>query len=182
MADHNNSADHSDENSSSHTLSTEPGKPQQLHTSPSDGNMTSATQSTQHLNKKEVDMEKGKEEPPKPAPAMPNGKEKDPNVVGWEGMVFFLLFYVRFNLTEIYIIGPDDPQNPQNWPKSKKYVVTVLYAILTFTLTFSSSIFSTATLATSKEFGVSTEVMTLGTSLIVLVRLTFSSLLNHGFR
>lgn len=69
--------------------------------------------------------------------------------------------------------GPDDPQNPQNWPKSKKYLVTVLYAILTFTLTFSSSIFSTATEVTSKEFGVSTEVMTLGTGLIVLVRPPF---------
>lgn len=71
-----------------------------------------------------------------------------------------------------FITGPDDPQNPQNWPKSKKYLVTVLYSLLTFTLTFSSSIFSTATEATSKEFGVSTEVMTLGTSLIVLVRPT----------
>lgn len=60
--------------------------------------------------------------------------------------------------------------NPHNWPKSKKYRVTVLYAILTFVLTFSSSIFSTATVVTSEEFGVSTEVMTLGTSLIVLVR------------
>ena len=66
--------------------------------------------------------------------------------------------------------GPDDPQNPQNWSKAKKYTTTVLYASCTFTITFASSVFSTATEVTAKEFGVSLEVMTLGTSLFVLVR------------
>lgn len=73
------------------------------------------------------------------------------NVVGWD--------------------GPNDPQNPQNWNKSKKYTVTIFYATLTFCITFSSSVFSTATMVTAKEYGVSNEVMTLGTSLVVLVRL-----------
>ena len=71
------------------------------------------------------------------------------NVVGWD--------------------GPNDPQNPQNWKKSKKYIVTVFYASLTFCITFSSSVFSTATQVTAKQYGVSNEVMTLGTSLFVLV-------------
>lgn len=66
--------------------------------------------------------------------------------------------------------GPDDPQNPQNWPKSKKYLTTVLYSSCTFCITFASSVFSTATEVTAHEYGVSTEVMTLGTSLVVLVR------------
>ena len=76
-------------------------------------------------------------------------KEADTNLVGWD--------------------GPDDPQNPQNWPKSKKYTTTIFYATLTFCLTFSSSIFSTATMVTAKQYGVSSEVMTLGTSLFVFV-------------
>ena len=65
--------------------------------------------------------------------------------------------------------GPNDPQNPHNWKKSKKYTVTVLYATLTFCITFSSSIFSTATAVTAELYGVSNEVMTLGTSLVVFV-------------
>jgi len=52
--------------------------------------------------------------------------------------------------------------------KKKKYTVTIFYASLTFCLTFASSIFSTATMVTAKLFGVSNEVMTLGTSLFVL--------------
>lgn len=67
--------------------------------------------------------------------------------------------------------GPNDPQNPQNWNKSKKYTVTIFYATLTFCITFSSSVFSTATMVTAKTYGVSNEVMTLGTSLVVLVSL-----------
>lgn len=65
--------------------------------------------------------------------------------------------------------GPNDPQNPHNWKKSKKYTVTVFYATLTFCITFSSSVFSTATEVTAKMYGVSNEVMTLGTSLVVFV-------------
>ena len=65
--------------------------------------------------------------------------------------------------------GPNDPLNPQNWSKSKKYTVTVFYSSMTFCITFSSSVFSVATLITAKEYGVSAEVMTLGTSLFVFV-------------
>ena len=65
--------------------------------------------------------------------------------------------------------GPDDPQNPVNWPLRRKYTTTVLYSTMTFCLTFASSVFSTATIETSKLFNVSTEVMTLGTSLFVIV-------------
>ncbi|KAF6217424.1 hypothetical protein HO133_006894 [Letharia lupina] len=69
------------------------------------------------------------------------------NVVGWD--------------------GPNDPENPHNWKKSKKYTVTVFYASMTFCITFASSVFSTATAVTAEKYGVSTEVMTLGTSLFV---------------
>ena len=71
--------------------------------------------------------------------------------------------------------GPDDPENPINWPLSTKYLTTVLYSTLTFCMTFASSVFSTATIVTSQEFGVSEEVMTLGTSLFVLVSCSTNS-------
>lgn len=87
-------------------------------------------------------------------------KEEENTVVGWD--------------------GPDDPGNPMNWPNSKKYTVTVFYASLTFCLTFSSSVFSTATMVTAKMFGVSNEVMTLGTSLFVLVRCPLNYLHYNG--
>lgn len=105
MMDH--SGDHSDENSSSQTLSTEPVRFRQLQ-NPSDGDQTtssSASQST-HIKEKESDVEKGlssgedvdepaatektkaKKENQKTA-VMQEKKQQDPNLVGWEGMVSF---------------------------------------------------------------------------------------------
>ena len=100
------------------------------------------------------DLEKGETPPQEHDQVNQGGEDKqqsqwENNVVGWD--------------------GPDDPQNPQNWKKSKKYTVTIFYATLTFCITFASSVFSTATMVTAKKYGVSNEVMTLGTSLFVLV-------------
>ncbi|CVK85012.1 related to synaptic vesicle transporter SVOP and related transporters (major facilitator superfamily) [Fusarium mangiferae] len=64
--------------------------------------------------------------------------------------------------------GPDDPDNPKNWPNRRKWMITVSLGMLTWVVTFASSIFSTATRPAAKEFGVSMKVMTLGTSLFVL--------------
>lgn len=66
--------------------------------------------------------------------------------------------------------GPDDPENPMNFKLSRKWIITIATSLITFVATFSSSVFSTATVATSKEFHVSTEVTTLGTALCVAVR------------
>lgn len=74
--------------------------------------------------------------------------QEDSSLVGWD--------------------GPNDKENPMNWSRRKKYTVTVFYSTMTFCLTFASSVFSTATMVTAKLFGVSNEVMTLGTSLFVL--------------
>lgn len=74
--------------------------------------------------------------------------EKDPNLVTWD--------------------GDDDPGNPQNFKPWKKWLITCTTGIMTFTVTFASSVFSTATQVTALEFGVSSEVMVLGTSLFVL--------------
>lgn len=75
-------------------------------------------------------------------------EEHDPNLITWD--------------------GPDDPGNPQNWPAKKKWLTTLMLGIMTFSVTFASSVFSTATGPTAELFGVSTEVMILGTSLFVL--------------
>lgn len=41
-----------------------------------------------------------------------NGKEKDPNIVDWD--------------------GPDDPENPMNWSRRKKITAIVIVAVLAF--------------------------------------------------
>ena len=63
----------------------------------------------------------------------------------------------------------DESVNPMNWKTNYKWAITMLLAFMTFVVTFTSSIFSTATVATSKEFNKSQEVITLGTSLYVMV-------------
>lgn len=75
-------------------------------------------------------------------------EEKDSNLIEWN--------------------GPDDPENPMNWPRSKKWIITVVLGFMTFCVTFASSVFSTATIPVALLFGVSTETTTLGTSLFVL--------------
>lgn len=95
------------------------------------------------MEKEETDVESAQSEN-----HSPKAPDKDPNLVDWD--------------------GPDDPENPQNWSLRKKWVVTMSLAWMTLWITFSSSVFASATVATSKEFHVSTEVMTLGTSLMVL--------------
>ncbi len=64
--------------------------------------------------------------------------------------------------------GPDDPLNPQNLPVWKKWTFAFILGLITLSTTFASSVFSTATQATAHEFGVSNEVMTLGTALFIL--------------
>jgi multidrug resistance protein len=54
-----------------------------------------------------------------------------------------------------------------NFPRWKKWLITCLLGLATFVVTFASSVFSTATQATAQQFGVSNEVMILGTSLFV---------------
>ena len=55
-----------------------------------------------------------------------------------------------------------------NWPSFRRWMTVVSMGLMTFIVTFASSVFSTATKVTAKEFNTSSEVMTLGTSLFVL--------------
>lgn len=73
---------------------------------------------------------------------------KDPNLVEWD--------------------GPDDPANPLNWPRKKRWLLTVILATNTWIVTFASSISASAVGPQSEEFGVSTVVMTLATTLFVI--------------
>ena len=98
-----------------------------------------------HGRGKEADLEAGK---PQAAIGPGEEDEKDPNLIDWD--------------------GPDDPENPQNWPFMKKAMATGSLSLTTLCITFASSVFSTATMPTAMEFGVSEEVMILGTSLFVL--------------
>lgn len=105
-----------------------------------------SAQSTHYVHDHERDVEKA-DNAPQPEPETKN-QGQDPNMVDWN--------------------GPDDPENPQNWPKSKKWLVTLALAFLTLTITFASSVFSAATMVVAKQFGVGLEVGVLGTALFVL--------------
>ncbi|KAL1961145.1 hypothetical protein VTO42DRAFT_3090 [Malbranchea cinnamomea] len=74
--------------------------------------------------------------------------QEDPNLVEWS--------------------GESDPENPMNWSLARKWYTTMMLSMLTFCITFSSSIFSQATQVAADEFGVSTTVTTLATSFVVL--------------
>ncbi|KAL4761073.1 MFS transporter [Aspergillus foveolatus] len=99
--------------------------------------------------REDCDLESGNHDAQKTsADEKPKEQEsKDPNLIEWN--------------------GPDDPENPQNMPHWRKWVITMTMSSMTMWLTFASSVFSTATLVTAQQFGVSTEVMVLATSLVV---------------
>ncbi|KAI0013204.1 MFS general substrate transporter [Xylariaceae sp. FL0662B] len=91
----------------------------------------------------------------KPLPAFGAGKPYPPPLPDQEEYV------VEFE-------GPDDPYHAQNWSLSKKLVTAVILGYTTLTSAFASSIFSPAIPYVSRQFGVSTEVGTLGVSFYVL--------------
>lgn len=55
-----------------------------------------------------------------------------------------------------------------NWPRSKKWACTFALGFMTFSVTFASSVFSPGTSVVADHFGVSDEVVVLGTALFVL--------------
>lgn len=59
-------------------------------------------------------------------------------------------------------------EHPQNFSPVRKWAITVMLGLMTISVTFASSVFSTAVQPTSRQFGVLQEVMVLGTSLFVL--------------
>ncbi|CAG7985741.1 unnamed protein product [Penicillium olsonii] len=63
--------------------------------------------------------------------------------------------------------GPNDPENPQNWPRSIKLARSAAPLAVIFSISIASSIFGAASDITAQEYGVSQEVMSLGVALFV---------------
>lgn len=99
----------------------------------------------------ERDVEKqGQDESPTPETASPDETEEvDPSIVEFD--------------------GPDDPDNPKNWPARRRAMITISMGLMTFVVTFSSSIFAVAIEPVAAEFDVGIPVATLGVSFFLLV-------------
>lgn len=83
--------------------------------------------------------------------------------------------------------GPDDPDDPKNWTARRRAIITVSMGLMTFVVTFSSSIFAVAIEPVSKEFDVGIPVATLGVSFFLLVsdqisNMTSQILISTGVR
>jgi hypothetical protein len=64
--------------------------------------------------------------------------------------------------------GPTDPNNPVNWSAWRKRVIVLAASVITFAVSYTSSIFSTAVTPIAHKFHTSEEVVILGVSLYVL--------------
>jgi L-rhamnose isomerase len=63
---------------------------------------------------------------------------------------------------------PDDPRNPMGFSPMKKWTFTMLAAIATLAVALVSSAYTGGIQEIEKEFGIGTEVATLGVSLFVV--------------
>ncbi|OOQ88609.1 MFS general substrate transporter [Penicillium brasilianum] len=63
--------------------------------------------------------------------------------------------------------GPNDPENPQNWPLRTKLLRSSAPLTVIFAIAFASSVFGAAADVTAAEYGVSQEVMSLGVALFI---------------
>lgn len=89
------------------------------------------------------DLEKQAQQASAPAP-----DEKDPSLIEFT--------------------GPNDPLNPKNWPTRRRIAITVSMGLMTFVVTFSSSIFAVAIEPVAQEYNIGTVTATLGVSLFLL--------------
>ncbi|KAI5295899.1 hypothetical protein KEM52_006553, partial [Ascosphaera acerosa] len=65
--------------------------------------------------------------------------------------------------------GPEDPENPKNWPSSRKWAAVITVSCFTFISPVSSSLVAPAIATIAKDFGVTNEVVaTLMMSIFVL--------------
>ena len=63
--------------------------------------------------------------------------------------------------------GPNDPENPQNWPLHTKLLRSSAPLAVIFSISFASSVFGAATSVTAREYAISQEIMSLGVALFV---------------
>ncbi|KAI8938782.1 hypothetical protein NX059_004645 [Plenodomus lindquistii] len=69
---------------------------------------------------------------------------------------------------ELVTFKIDDPENPKNWSKAKKWWCTMCVAITCFVVAFNSSVITADLEGVSEEFGVSEEVSLLTITLFVI--------------
>ena len=62
----------------------------------------------------------------------------------------------------------DDPENPKNWSKGKKWWCTLMIASVCFTVAFNSAVITADIGGVNKEFNVSEEVSLLTITLFVI--------------
>ncbi|KAI0406757.1 MFS general substrate transporter [Xylaria palmicola] len=99
---------------------------------------------TEQSNKQSVEKEKGQTR----GTQSPNGKKEEILLVDW--------------------YGPDDPENPQNWPAMWKHAMMFQLCVLNFGVYIASSIYVPGEPALMAEFDVGVLVATLGLSLFTL--------------
>ncbi|KAL6155532.1 GTPase-activating protein [Exserohilum turcicum] len=63
--------------------------------------------------------------------------------------------------------GPDDPQNPRNWSRAKRYFVTFEICFLTFSVYIGSAIYTPGLMDVMRDFGVAQVPALLGLTLYV---------------
>ncbi|KAJ3761999.1 MFS polyamine transporter [Lentinula raphanica] len=65
--------------------------------------------------------------------------------------------------------GPDDPKNPKNWPKSRKWAATLIVALFTFVSPVASAMIAPGSQQVADEFGITSNVvLDMITSIFVL--------------
>lgn len=64
--------------------------------------------------------------------------------------------------------GPEDTGNPRNWSMKKRWLITVASGLMTFVVTFSSSIFAVAIQPVAEQYDIDTVTSTLGVALFLL--------------
>lgn len=69
---------------------------------------------------------------------------------------------------DVYLVdwyGPDDPENPMNWPESWKFLIAAQVCVLNFVVYIASSLYVPGEIDFEQDFGVSPTVAILGLSL-----------------
>lgn len=70
----------------------------------------------------------------------------------------------KYKLVAFY---DNDPANPKNWSKARKWAITMIVGGICFAVTFASAVITPGLGAVAKEFEVSYEVSTLSVTLFV---------------
>lgn len=64
--------------------------------------------------------------------------------------------------------GPDDPDNPRNWTQQRRWIITAASGLMTFVVTFSSSIFAVAIEPVAAQYDIDSVTSALGVTLFLL--------------